>query len=179
MSGEKVEQESEDRPDAAEQHTDIHALPHARYLARADVLSAVGGGRRPERVKDAAEHHARLAACRDGGHVERAERVHSRLQDEPADRGDGILEPHGDPHRAELLYVPAVHAQMFPARMQDGKFLFDVPQAQKSRHALRQHCGDGGAHHVHLHYRDKEDVQDDVQHGRDAEKDHRRLTVAD
>ena len=82
--------------------------------------------------------------------------IHSALQHDAADRGDGSLKSHGQSQIQQLEHMPFGWSALLAVRFQFREFPDDTPDAQPPRYRLGCNRGDGRPHNAPVKYRDKQ-----------------------
>ena len=138
-------QQGDHRITGSQEDTGFQPLGNAFQLSGADILAAIGGHGGTHGVKRTGQEIADLTCGGYCGHSAGTQGVHSRLQDDAADGGNGILQPHGNSHIAQSNHHVAVGTPLLPGNMEDIKFLYDINQAEEAGYALGNHGSPGGA----------------------------------
>ena len=156
--------EGDQRIDEAQQRAGPHALAQAVQLDRAHILAAVGGHGGTHGVVGTAQQLEQLASRSHTRHIEAAQAVDGGLEEDGADGGDGVLKPHGYPHKAQGPAGTDVQLPLLPAHVEDGELFHHVHQAGQAGHSLGQYGGQRGSRHPQPEHQDKGQVQANVQH---------------
>ena len=161
-----------------QQHAGADALMEPVPLPGPHVLSAVGGHGGPHGIKGAGKEEIHLVGGRHGRDIDSAQSVDGGLDHHAADGGDGVLQPHGQAHQAQIGHPPLLPAPVLPLHPQHGEAPGQPRQTSQPGHELGEHRGEGRAEHIHMEIEDEDHVQDNVRQGGGDEPDDRRAAVA-
>ena len=160
-----------------QQRAGAHALVQPVPLLCPHVLPAVGGHGAAHGVKGTAEKDGHLAGRCDRCDIDGPQPVDGGLHHHAANGGDGVLQPHGQTHDAQLLQPRPLTAPVLPRHAQHRVAPDHPHQAPRPRQQLGQDRGQGRAEHVQMERQNKQDVQRNVDQRRRDLPDDRRAAV--
>ena len=147
-------------------------------MARAVILSAIGGHSHAQTVQRTKEKHLDAHGRGERRHTSRTQRVVGTLQHDAANGGDRELKSHGNTDAQHRQCQPFVHPPLGDRALQHLEAAHHVAIAQQGRQSLRKHRGNGGSGHSPTHHEDAEEVEHNVQHRGKQQKPEWRFAVA-
>ena len=150
---------------------------HPVQLSGAQVLPGVGGRHGAHGVIGRGKQTCHLAGGRHGGHGHGAQTVDRRLQQNGADGGNGVLQPHGQAHDQQPPDAVAPPEKIFLFQMQNGELPVHIQQAQQPGDQLADERCPARTGHAHLQGHHAHNVQGHIQQAGKHQKHQRRPAV--
>ena len=138
------------------------------------ILPREGGGGGADGVKGTDAEHTDLVAGGDRRHGRRAQVIDRRLEQDAADGGDGILQPHGYAHGQQQGHRFPAGLQILPPQPQNRVVPGDEHQAQDAGNGLGHHRGDARPGNPQLQPHDQRQIQGHVQQAGENQEQQRR-----